>query len=65
MVEKNGADATTMRSVLEFGCGSARVLRHFRYIEGLRLAGTDANQFRILRGVAITVIFHCLSLFSL
>jgi SAM-dependent methyltransferase len=43
MVEKYGADARVMRSVLEFGCGSARVLRHFRSIEGLRLAGTDAN----------------------
>lgn len=43
MVEKYGADAMAMRSVLEFGCGSARVLRHFRHIEGLRLAGTDAN----------------------
>jgi SAM-dependent methyltransferase len=43
MVEKYGADARAMRSVLEFGCGSARVLRHLRYIEGLRLAGTDAN----------------------
>ena len=43
MVEKYGAEATAMRSVLEFGCGTARVLRHFRYIEGLRLAGTDAN----------------------
>ena len=43
MVEKYGADATAMRSVLEFGCGSARALRHFRNIEGLRLAGTDAN----------------------
>jgi SAM-dependent methyltransferase len=42
-VEKCGADATAIQSVLEFGCGSARVLRHFRYIEGLRLAGTDAN----------------------
>jgi SAM-dependent methyltransferase len=43
MVEKYGAYATAMRSVLEFGCGGARVLRHFRNIEGFRLAGTDAN----------------------
>jgi len=47
MVEECGADVTAMRSVLEFGCGSARVLRHFRHIEGLRLAGTDANQTAI------------------
>jgi SAM-dependent methyltransferase len=43
LVKKYVADATAMRSVLEFGCGSARVLRHFRCIEDLRLAGTDAN----------------------
>lgn len=43
MVEQYGGDITSMRAVLEFGCGTARVLRHLRYIEGLRLAGTDAN----------------------
>jgi SAM-dependent methyltransferase len=42
-VEQQGGDIMSMRAVLEFGCGSARVLRHFRYIDGLRLAGTDAN----------------------
>jgi SAM-dependent methyltransferase len=42
-VEQYGAHVEAMRSVLEFGCGSGRVIRHFRYIDGLRLAGTDAN----------------------
>ena len=42
-VEQYGAPVEAMKSVLEFGCGSGRVIRHFRYIEGLRLAGTDAN----------------------
>jgi SAM-dependent methyltransferase len=42
-VEQYGAPVEAMRSVLEFGCGSGRVIRHFRYIDGLRLAGTDAN----------------------
>jgi SAM-dependent methyltransferase len=42
-VEQYGAPVQTMRSVLEFGCGSGRVIRHFRYIDGLRLVGTDAN----------------------
>lgn len=41
--EQYGAPIRTMKSVLEFGCGSGRVIRHFRYIDGLRLAGTDAN----------------------
>ena len=47
MLQECGADVTAMRSVLEFGCGSARVLRHFRHIEGLLLAGTDANPMPI------------------
>jgi SAM-dependent methyltransferase len=41
--EQYGAPVEAMRSVLEFGCGSGRVIRHFRYIDGLRLAGTDTN----------------------
>lgn len=42
-VEQYGADPQALQSVLEFGCGSARVIRHFRYVQGLQLAGTDAN----------------------
>jgi Flp pilus assembly protein TadD/SAM-dependent methyltransferase len=43
MLETSAFDLRSMQSVLEFGCGSGRVLRHFRNITGLRLAGTDAN----------------------
>ena len=43
-------DLRSMQSVLEFGCGSGRVLRHFRNITGLRLAGTDANPKPIASG---------------
>jgi SAM-dependent methyltransferase len=43
MLETCGFDLRSMQSVLELGCGSGRVLRHFRNIAGLRLAGTDAN----------------------
>jgi ubiquinone/menaquinone biosynthesis C-methylase UbiE len=43
LLEKYGAHITTIRSVLDFGCGSARVVRHFRNIADLKLAGTDAN----------------------
>jgi len=43
ILEQCGASVEAMRSILEFGCGSARVIRHFRHIDGLRLAGTDAN----------------------
>lgn len=41
--EVHGLDLSKLKSVLEFGCGSARVLRHFRVISGLELTGTDAN----------------------
>jgi SAM-dependent methyltransferase len=43
LLKRCSFDLGSMRSVLEFGCGSARVLRHFRNIAGLRLTGTDAN----------------------
>jgi SAM-dependent methyltransferase len=33
----------TVGAVLEFGCGTARMLRHFRCIDGVRLVGTDLN----------------------
>ncbi len=43
MVEQHGFDPAGMTNVLEFGCGSGRVLRHLRGIAGLHVAGTDAN----------------------
>ncbi len=33
----------TIGSVYELGCGTARLLRHFRYINGVRLVGSDVN----------------------
>jgi SAM-dependent methyltransferase len=42
-VEQYGAPLGAIKSILEFGCGSGRVIRHFRCVEGLRLVGTDAN----------------------
>jgi len=33
----------TMGSVFELGCGSARLLRHLRCIQGIRLVGSDVN----------------------
>jgi SAM-dependent methyltransferase len=42
-LERHSFDLTNLRSMLEFGCGSARVLRHFRNIGYLSLAGSDAN----------------------
>jgi SAM-dependent methyltransferase len=43
MVEQYGFDPARMSDVLEFGCGSGRVVRHLRGITGLRVAGADAN----------------------
>jgi SAM-dependent methyltransferase len=42
-VEGAGLDLSKVRRVLEFGCGSSRVLRHLRVITGLELTGADAN----------------------
>lgn len=44
MLERNGLRLADLKSVVEFGCGSSRVLRHFRSISGLDLHGTDANE---------------------
>jgi SAM-dependent methyltransferase len=43
ILEEHSFDLANLRSVLEFGCGSARVLRHFRNIGYLSLTGSDAN----------------------
>ncbi len=36
-----GFNLRTAVSVLELGCGSARLIRHLRCVDGLRLVGTD------------------------
>lgn len=33
----------TIGSIYELGCGTARLLRHFRCIEGVKLVGSDVN----------------------
>lgn len=38
-----GINPRTIGSVYELGCGTARLLRHFRYIEGVKLVGSDVN----------------------
>ncbi len=43
MAEQYGFDPGGMSDVLEFGCGSGRVVRHLRGVTGLHVAGTDAN----------------------
>ncbi len=43
LLEKFGFNLRTCGSILDFGCGSARVLRLFRHIFGVQLIGSDAN----------------------
>ena len=43
ILEHFGINLRTIGSVYEIGCGTARLLRHFRYIEGVRLVGSDVN----------------------
>jgi SAM-dependent methyltransferase len=42
-LEPHGFNFKTAGAIMEFGCGSARLLRLFRCIEGIRLVGADAN----------------------
>lgn len=41
LLEQFSFNLRTLGSVLELGCGSARLLRHFRCMDGVRLVGTD------------------------
>ena len=38
-----GINPRTIGSIYELGCGTARLLRHFRCIEGVKLVGSDVN----------------------
>jgi SAM-dependent methyltransferase len=40
---RHGFNLRTCGSILDFGCGSARIIRLYRYMSGVRLVGTDAN----------------------
>jgi SAM-dependent methyltransferase len=43
ILEHHGFNVRTIGSIFELGCGTARLLRHFRGIDGIRLAGSDLN----------------------
>lgn len=43
ILEHFGINPRTIGSIYELGCGTARLLRHFRCIEGVRLVGSDVN----------------------
>ncbi len=43
ILEHFSINLRTIGSIYELGCGTARLLRHFRCIEGVRLVGSDVN----------------------
>lgn len=43
MLEEHGFNLRTVGTILDLGCGSARLLRHLRCLEGVRLVGCDVN----------------------
>jgi SAM-dependent methyltransferase len=42
-LEAVGFNLRTVGAIFELGCGTARLLRHFRGIRGIRLVGSDTN----------------------
>jgi SAM-dependent methyltransferase len=40
---RSGVDVHALGTVLDFGCGCGRTLRHFKHLERTRLHGTDYN----------------------
>ena len=43
ILEKSGFNIRTAGAIMELGCGTARLIRHLRCIDGVRLVGTDAQ----------------------
>ena len=43
ILEHFSINPRTIGSIFELGCGTARLLRHFRYLDGVRLVGSDVN----------------------
>lgn len=48
ILEKQGIEFGSLTSILDFGCGCGRVLRHLGHYENVQLHGTDINR----RGIA-------------
>jgi SAM-dependent methyltransferase len=47
LLEDNGVELEQLSSVLDFGCGSGRVLRHWHAYPGMRVHGSDYNHYLI------------------
>jgi SAM-dependent methyltransferase len=48
LLEAHGTVLGELDSVLDFGCGCGRVIRHLRHYETVNLHGTDCNQHAIV-----------------
>jgi SAM-dependent methyltransferase len=44
VLKANGVEIANLETILDFGCGCGRVLRHMRAFTGARLHGTDYNR---------------------
>ena len=44
LLERHSFNLRTARAIMEFGCGSARLICHLRCIDGVRLIGCDLNR---------------------
>ena len=42
-LERYGFNLRSASAIMEFGCGSARLIRHLRCIDGIQLVGTDQS----------------------
>jgi hypothetical protein len=42
-LERHSFNLHTVRAIMELGCGSARLIRHWRCIDGIRLVGSDVK----------------------
>jgi SAM-dependent methyltransferase len=63
-LEQNGVQITHLTSVLEFGCGCGRVLRHWHAVPGPEVHGVDYNA-RLIAWCHANLPFACFSTNSL
>jgi len=47
MLERNGIDIEGLGSILDFGCGCGRTIRHWKDLHGAKLFGVDYNPYLI------------------
>jgi SAM-dependent methyltransferase len=46
-LEANGIEIGSLREILDFGCGSGRVIRRWKDLSGVRLFGVDYNPYLV------------------